>query len=86
MLQTEHFFTTIHFLAIHGPSLKGHGDGFTPSCSHKVPVKHTNQAVQIFQALGWVGFQNSKGTLSELQNGTKNPTDARKASKSRFSR
>lgn len=28
----------------------------------------------LFQALGWMGFQNSKGALSELQNKTESPT------------
>lgn len=86
ILQTVHFFTIIHVLAIHSRSLKGHRDGFSPSCSSRVPVKHTNHTVHLFQALGQMGFQNSKGTLSELQNKTKNPTDARKALKSHFSR
>lgn len=86
ILQTVHFFTIIHVLAIHSLSLKGHRDGFSPSRSSRVPVKHTNHTAHLFQALGQMGFQNSKGTLSELQNKTKNPTDARKALKSHFSR
>lgn len=34
----------------------------------------TYKSSRLFQTLGWMGFQNSKGTLSELQNITKPPT------------